>query len=53
MPHAEADGKEAKLNAQPLHNQLRTDYYTVCALDRMHKDASARDAALAAFLADK
>ena len=46
-------GKKRKLNTQPLHNKLRTEYYNVCALDQMHKGADARDAAFAAFLADK
>ncbi len=46
-------GKKCKLNTQPLHNKLRTEYYNVCALDQMHMGADARDAAFAAFLADK
>jgi hypothetical protein len=46
-------GKKRKLNTQPLHNKLRTEYYNVCALDQTYKDASARDAAFTAFLAEK
>ncbi len=45
-------GKKRKLNTQPLNNKLRTEYSNVCALDQMHKDASARDAAFAAFIVD-
>ena len=44
-------GKKRKLNTQPLHNKLRTEYYNVRAVDRLHHDESARDEAFAAFLA--
>ena len=44
-------GKKRKLNTQPLHNKLRTEYYNVRAVDRLHHDESARDEDFAAFLA--